>query len=93
MLVLAVGLAAAYPADEVFRYADEDTKQSHYMEGEPGVNVNGGWEFESPEGRNYMLTYKVLMFTQLFFLRHSGRLRLYSPVLGYSGKACHRQTV
>ncbi len=59
MLVLAVGLAAAYPADEVFRYADEDTKQSHYMEGEPGVNVNGGWEFESPEGRNYMLTYKV----------------------------------
>jgi len=59
MLVLAVGLAAAYPADEVFRYADEDTKQSHYMEGEPGVNVNGGWEFESPEGRNYMLTYKA----------------------------------
>lgn len=58
MLVFAIGIAAAYPAD-VFRYADEDTKQMHYMEGEPGVNVNGGWEFESPEGRNYMLTYQA----------------------------------
>lgn len=58
MLVCVVGLASAYPGD-VFRYADEDTKQSHYMEGEPGTRVSGGWAFESPEGKNYELTYQA----------------------------------
>ena len=31
----------------------------HYMSGEPGKNVEGGFEFESPEGTEYKLTYKA----------------------------------
>ena len=58
MLVLAIGMASGMPQD-VFRYSDELTKQMHYMEGEPGVNVKGGWEFESPEGRNYLMSYQA----------------------------------
>lgn len=42
---------------EVFRYEDKETKQSHYMEGNPGNSVNGGWEFVAPEGVNYELEY------------------------------------
>ena len=58
MLVFAVGLVSAYPGD-VFRYSDETSKQSHFMEGEPGSQVSGGWQFESPEGKNFELTYKA----------------------------------
>ena len=58
MLVFVVGLATAYPGD-VFRYADENTKQSHFMEGEPGTKVSGGWTFETPEGKNYEMTYQA----------------------------------
>jgi len=50
--------AIAYPG-EVFRYNDDLTKQSHYMEGEPGTGVSGGWTFESPEGNEYALSYKA----------------------------------
>jgi hypothetical protein len=58
MLVFALGVAAAHPSD-IFRYSDEDTKQSHFMEGEAGTKVNGGWEFEAPEGKSYKLTYQA----------------------------------
>ena len=58
MLVFVAGLAYARPGD-VFRYADENTKQSQYMEGEPGTKVSGGWAFETPEGNNYEMTYKA----------------------------------
>ena len=30
----------------------------HYMSGEPGNDVEGGWEFQSPEGDTYALKYK-----------------------------------
>jgi len=42
---------------EVFRYEDEETKQSQFMEGEPGTSVNGGWQFVAPEGLAYELEY------------------------------------
>ena len=58
MLVFAVGFVSAYPG-EVFRYSDEASKQSHFMDGEPGTKVAGGWEFESPEGKNFKMTYKA----------------------------------
>jgi len=44
-------------ANEVFRYEDTEAGLSHYMEGEPGTSVNGGWEFVDPEGANYELNY------------------------------------
>jgi len=43
---------------DVFRYEDEETGQSHYMTGEPGKAVEGGWAFTNPEG-NYELVYKA----------------------------------
>merc|ERR1712012_1352246 len=43
---------------DVFRYKDEETGQSHYMTGEPGKAVEGGWAFTNPEG-NYELVYKA----------------------------------
>merc|ERR1712172_299757 len=45
-------------ADDVFRYEDEATGQSHYMTGEPGKAVEGGWTFTNPEG-SYELVYKA----------------------------------
>merc|ERR1712117_975002 len=45
------------PSD-VFRYEDEETGQSHYMTGEPGKAVEGGWTFTNPEG-SYELVYKA----------------------------------
>merc|ERR1711971_666568 len=44
--------------NDVFRYEDEDTGQSHYMTGEPGKAVEGGWTFTNPEG-SYELVYKA----------------------------------
>merc|ERR1712238_285125 len=44
--------------DDVFRYEDEATGQSHYMTGEPGKAVEGGWTFTNPEG-SYELVYKA----------------------------------
>lgn len=44
-------------AEEIFRYNDEETGQSHFMEGDPGTTVNGGWKFLAPEGDNYELNY------------------------------------
>ena len=43
---------------DLFRYEDEETGQSHYMTGEPGKAVEGGWAFTNPEG-NYELVYKA----------------------------------
>merc|ERR1712156_467628 len=43
---------------DVFRYEDEETGQSHYMTGEPGKAVEGGWTFTNPEG-SYELVYKA----------------------------------
>jgi hypothetical protein len=56
LLVWMATSAIAYPGD-VFRYDDDLTKQSHFMEGEPGSRVSGGWAFESPEGNQYQLNY------------------------------------
>ena len=44
--------------NDVFRYEDEATRQSHYMTGEPGMAVEGGWTFTNPEG-SYELVYKA----------------------------------
>ena len=44
---------------DVFKYEDEDTNQMHYMSGVPGQDVEGGWQFESPEGKSFELTYKA----------------------------------
>jgi len=44
--------------NDVFRYEDEETGQSHYMTGEPGKAVEGGWTFTNPEG-SYELVYKA----------------------------------
>jgi len=44
--------------DDVFRYEDAETGQSHYMTGEPGKAVEGGWTFTNPEG-SYELVYKA----------------------------------
>merc|ERR1711923_520189 len=43
---------------DVFRYEDAETGQSHYMTGEPGKAVEGGWTFTNPEG-SYELVYKA----------------------------------
>merc|ERR1711971_62234 len=43
---------------DVFRYEDEATRQTHYMTGEPGMAVEGGWTFTNPEG-SYELVYKA----------------------------------
>merc|ERR1711971_304037 len=45
-------------SDDVFRYEDEATGQTHYMTGEPGMTVEGGWTFTNPEG-SYELVYKA----------------------------------
>merc|ERR1711990_841396 len=44
--------------NDVFRYEDEATGQSHYMTGEPGKAVEGGWTFTNPDG-SYELVYKA----------------------------------
>merc|ERR1740122_181762 len=44
--------------NDLFRYEDEATGQSHYMTGEPGMAVEGGWTFTNPEG-SYKLVYKA----------------------------------
>jgi len=54
LLVLA-GLAIA---KDVFRYEDEETGQSHYMTGEPGKAVEGGWKFTNGDG-TFELVYKA----------------------------------
>jgi len=43
---------------DVFRYVDEETGQSHYMTGEPGKAVEGGWTFTNSDG-SYELVYKA----------------------------------
>merc|ERR1712227_168899 len=50
--------AKFYSPYDVFRYEDEETGQSHYMTGEPGKAVEGGWTFTNPEG-SYELVYKA----------------------------------
>ena len=56
MIVACLAFAHA-DLPEVFRYEDADTAQSHYMMGEPGVAVEGGWTFEAPGGQAYQLSY------------------------------------
>merc|ERR1712210_428886 len=51
-------LTSVVTANDVFRYEDEATGQSHYMTGEPGMAVEGGWTFTNPEG-SYELVYKA----------------------------------
>merc|ERR1712037_298516 len=51
-------LTSVVTANDVFRYEDEATGQSHYMTGEPGMAVEGGWTFTNPEG-SYDLVYKA----------------------------------
>ena len=48
---------------EVFRYSniEENSEQGfHYMAGEPGNDVEGGWQFQSPEGDNYAVNYRYV---------------------------------
>merc|ERR1719340_207011 len=45
-------------ANDVFRYEDEETGASHYMTGEPGKAVEGGWAFTNPDG-TFKLVYKA----------------------------------
>ena len=45
-------------AKDVFRYVDEETGQSHYMTGDPGQSVEGGWTFTNADG-SFELVYKA----------------------------------
>lgn len=59
-LLALAGVSHAVPL-EVFRYsnADESSGQAlHYMSGEPGNDVEGGWQFQSPEGKTFALNYR-----------------------------------
>jgi len=51
-------LAITAHAKDVFRYVDEESGQSHYMTGEPGKSVEGGWTFTNADG-SYELTYRA----------------------------------
>merc|ERR1712156_1317541 len=46
-------------ANDVFRYEDEETGATHYMTGEPGKAVAGGWAFTNPDG-TFKLVYKAV---------------------------------
>jgi len=54
---LALAVVALAEEEVVFKYEDEETNQMHYMNGVPGTDVNGGWEFQSPEGKAYKMQY------------------------------------
>jgi len=45
-------------AKDVFRYVDDESGQSHYMTGEPGKSVEGGWTFTNADG-SFELVYKA----------------------------------
>merc|ERR1712227_1179838 len=51
-------LVGVVTAKDVFRYDDEKTGQSHYMTGDPGASVEGGWAFTNPDG-TFELVYKA----------------------------------
>merc|ERR1711933_200029 len=51
-------LTGVTTAKDVFRYEDEETGQSHYMTGDPGQSVEGGWKFTNGDG-TFELTYKA----------------------------------
>ncbi len=56
--MLVLGLVSAYPGD-VIRYADENTKQSIYMDGQPGTKVSGARAFKILGGKNNERTDKA----------------------------------
>merc|ERR1711971_1407321 len=51
-------LISVVTAKDVFRYDDEETGQSHYMTGDPGASVEGGWAFTNSDG-TFKLVYKA----------------------------------
>ena len=51
-------LTSVATAKDVFRYVDEETGQSHYMTGDPGSSVEGGWTFTNSDG-TFELAYKA----------------------------------
>merc|ERR1711981_1146843 len=51
-------LTSVATAKDVFRYDDEETGQSHYMTGDPGTSVEGGWTFTNSDG-SFNLVYKA----------------------------------
>merc|ERR1712106_598234 len=51
-------LISVVTAKDVFRYDDEETGQSHYMTGDPGASVEGGWAFTNSDG-TFELVYKA----------------------------------
>merc|ERR1712209_193431 len=51
-------LTSVVTAKDVFRYDDEETGQSHYMTGDPGSSVEGGWAFTNSDG-TFELVYKA----------------------------------
>merc|ERR1712029_87331 len=55
---LVVILGITVNSKDVFRYVDEETGSSHYMTGDPGKSVEGGWSFTNADG-TYELVYKA----------------------------------
>merc|ERR1711963_1160464 len=51
-------LTSLVTAKDVFRYDDVETGQSHYMTGDPGKSVEGGWTFTNADG-TFELVYKA----------------------------------
>lgn len=50
-ILIGVCVSMALAAEqEVFRYDDPEQKSFHFMNGEPGVDVNGGFGFAAPDG-------------------------------------------
>ena len=56
---MACAVCAPAPEEDVFRYENAEDGSHHYMTGEPGFDVAGGWGFKSPEGAAFELTYKA----------------------------------
>merc|ERR1711981_822627 len=51
-------LTSVATAKDVLRYDDEETGQSHYMTGDAGKAVEGGWAFTNSDG-TFELVYKA----------------------------------
>merc|ERR1712223_938801 len=57
-VIVLLMLAGCATAKDIFRYVDEDTGSTHYMTGEAGKAVEGGFSFTADD-MEYALTYKA----------------------------------
>merc|ERR1712223_166343 len=57
-VIVLLMLAGCATAKDIFRYVDEDTGSTHYMTGEAGKAVEGGFSFTADDSE-YILTYKA----------------------------------